>query len=128
MLVMFNTLSLYPPRVSLKNMSGHGPRWESNLWNTSPMLCQLRVYPGYTLRITSQASYTPEHMTPFYYIGSFQKTSIPPKGSHAYSYCHAVSSQNVPRLKRPRICTVKTSPGQNVPKAKNPYNSCVQIN
>ena len=60
-------------------MPGHGPRWESNLWNTSPMLCQLRVYPGYTLRITSQASYTPEHMTPFYYIGSFQKTSIPPK-------------------------------------------------
>jgi hypothetical protein len=26
-----------------------------------------------------------------------------------------VSSQNVPRLKHPRLCAVKTSPGQNVP-------------
>jgi hypothetical protein len=37
-----------------------------------------------------------------------------------------VSSQNVPRLKRPRLCAVKTSPGQNVPMPKTP-NSCVQI-
>jgi hypothetical protein len=38
-----------------------------------------------------------------------------------------VSSQNVPRLKHPWLCAVKSSPGQNVPRPKTP-NLCVQIN
>ena len=35
------TLSAYPHRVSLKNMPDHGGNRTYDLWNTSPMLCQL---------------------------------------------------------------------------------------
>ena len=35
------TLSVYPHRPSLKNMPGHGGNRTNDLWNTSPMLCQL---------------------------------------------------------------------------------------
>ena len=35
------TLSVYPHRTSLKNMPGHGENRTYDLWNTSPMLCQL---------------------------------------------------------------------------------------
>ena len=35
------TLSVYPHRASLKNMSGHGGNRTYDLWNASPMLCQL---------------------------------------------------------------------------------------
>ena len=35
------TLSVYPHRASLKNMPGHGGIRTDDLWNTSPMLCQL---------------------------------------------------------------------------------------
>ena len=40
------TLSVYPHRASLKNMPGHGGNRTYELWNTSPMLCQL----SYTVR------------------------------------------------------------------------------
>ena len=35
------TLSVYPHRASLKNMPDHGGNGTYDLWNTSPMLCQL---------------------------------------------------------------------------------------
>ena len=35
------TLSVYPYRASLKNMPGHGWNRTYDLWNTSPMLCQV---------------------------------------------------------------------------------------
>ena len=35
------TLSVYPHRAGLKNMPGHGGNRTYDLWNTSPMLCQL---------------------------------------------------------------------------------------
>ena len=35
------TLSVYPHRASLKNMPDHGENRTYDLWNTSPMLCQL---------------------------------------------------------------------------------------
>ena len=35
------TLSVYPHRASLKNMPGHGGNRTYDLWNASPMLCQL---------------------------------------------------------------------------------------
>ena len=35
------TLSVYPHRASLKNMPVHGGNRAYDLWNTSPMLCQL---------------------------------------------------------------------------------------
>ena len=44
------TLSVYPHRASLKNMPGHGGNRTYDLWNTSPMLCQL----SYAVRVTSQ--------------------------------------------------------------------------
>ena len=34
-------LSVYPHRASLKNMPDHGGNRTYDLWNTSPMLCQL---------------------------------------------------------------------------------------
>ena len=40
------TLSVYPHRAGLKNMPGHGGNRTYDLWNTSPMLCQL----SYTVR------------------------------------------------------------------------------
>ena len=99
------TLSVYPHRASLKNMPDHGGNRTYDLWNTSPMLCQLsyavwsvrvcdiseqnlvpswsvrvcdiseqNLVPsgiffklarcGYTLRVTSQASYSPEYIAP----------------------------------------------------------------
>ena len=35
------TLSVYPHRASLKNMLDHSGNRTYDLWNTSPMLCQL---------------------------------------------------------------------------------------
>ena len=35
------TLSVYPHRASLKNIPGHGGIRTYDLWNASPMLCQL---------------------------------------------------------------------------------------
>ena len=35
------TLSVYPHRAGLENMPGHGGIRTYDLWNTSPMLCQL---------------------------------------------------------------------------------------
>ena len=35
------TLSVYARWASLKNMSAHGGNLTYDLWNTSPMLCQL---------------------------------------------------------------------------------------
>ena len=35
------TLSVYPHRTSLKNIPGRGGNRTYDLWNTSPMLCQL---------------------------------------------------------------------------------------
>ena len=43
------TLSVYPHRASLKNMPGHGGNQTRDLWNTSPMLCQL----SYTARMVT---------------------------------------------------------------------------
>ena len=41
MIVCDVTLSVYPHRASLKNMPGHGGNRTYDLWNTSPMICQL---------------------------------------------------------------------------------------
>ena len=35
------TLSVYPYRASLKNIPDHGGNRTYDLWNTSPMLCEL---------------------------------------------------------------------------------------
>ena len=45
------TLSVYPHRASLKNMPGHGGNRTYDLWNTSPMLCQLS-YAVRTVRVS----------------------------------------------------------------------------
>ena len=44
------TLSVYPQRASLKNMSDHGGNRTYDLWNTSPMLCQLS-YAVWSVRV-----------------------------------------------------------------------------
>ena len=41
------TLSVYPHRASLKNMPDHGGNRTYDLWNASPMLCQLSYASGY---------------------------------------------------------------------------------
>ena len=45
------TLSVYPYRASLNNMHGHGGNRTYDLWNTSPMLCQLS-YAVRTVRVS----------------------------------------------------------------------------
>ena len=44
------TLSVYPHRASLKNMPDHGGNQTYDLWNTSPMLCQLS-YAVWSVRV-----------------------------------------------------------------------------
>ena len=44
------TLSVYPHRASLKNMPGHSGNRTYNLWNTSPMICQLFFTSYYIVR------------------------------------------------------------------------------
>ena len=41
MMLCVATLSVYPHRASLKNIPGHGRIRTYDLWNASPMLCQL---------------------------------------------------------------------------------------
>ena len=43
-------LSVYPHRASLKNMPDHGGNQTYDLWNTSPMLCQLS-YVVWSVRV-----------------------------------------------------------------------------
>ena len=54
------TLSVYPHRASLKNMPGHGGIRTYDLWNASPMLCQLS-YAVRSVRVydISELSLTP---------------------------------------------------------------------
>ena len=44
------TLSVYPHQASLKNMPDHGGNRTYDLWNTSPMLCQLS-YAVWSVRV-----------------------------------------------------------------------------
>ena len=44
------TLSVYPHRANLKNMPDHGGNRTYDLWNTSPMLCQLS-YAVWSVRV-----------------------------------------------------------------------------
>ena len=44
------TLSVYPHRASLTNMPDHGGNRTYDLWNTSPMLCQLS-YAVWSVRV-----------------------------------------------------------------------------
>jgi hypothetical protein len=61
------TLSVYPHRASLKNMPDHGGIRTYDLWNTIPPWSGIffkLARCGYTLRVTSQASYSPEYIAP----------------------------------------------------------------
>ena len=49
------TLSVYPHRASLKNMPDHGGNRTYDLWNTSPMLCQLS-YAVWSVRFCCEVS------------------------------------------------------------------------
>ena len=44
------TLSVYPHRASLENMPDHGGNRTYDLWNNSPMLCQLS-YAVWSVRV-----------------------------------------------------------------------------
>ena len=66
------TLSVYPHRAGLKNMPCHGGIRTYDLWNTSPgsnptvarhifQACPVSIY---TQSNITQASYSPEYITP----------------------------------------------------------------
>ena len=57
------TLSVYPHRASLKNMPGHGGNRTYDLWNTSPMLCQLSYIDVEGTRFCSKISHTRTDLT-----------------------------------------------------------------
>ena len=54
------TLSVYPQRASLKNMPGHGGNRTYDLWNTSPMLCQL----SYAVRSVRVCDISEQNLVP----------------------------------------------------------------
>ena len=64
------TLSVYPHRASLKNMPGHGGIRTYDLWNASPMLCQLS-YAVRSVRVCdiSELSLVPSIPMRLDYIG-----------------------------------------------------------
>ena len=73
------TLSVYPHRASLKNMPEHGGNRTYDLWNTSPMLCQL----SYSNRPDRVAQLAAEHWA------SIPKVvgSIPTVFRHIFQAC-----------------------------------------
>ena len=54
------TLSVYPHRASLKNMPDHGGNRTYDLWNTSPMLCQL----SYAVRSVRVCDISEQNLVP----------------------------------------------------------------
>ena len=54
------TLSVYPHRASLRNMPGHGGNRTYDLWNTSPMLCQL----SYVVRSVPVCDISEQNLVP----------------------------------------------------------------
>ena len=54
------SLSVYPHRASLKNMPGHGGNRTYDLWNTSPMLCQL----SYVVRSVRVSDISEQNLVP----------------------------------------------------------------
>ena len=72
------TLSVYPHRAGLKNMPGHGGNRTYDLWNTSPMLCQLS-YAVRSVRVAQLAEP----------MASIPKVvgSIPTVARHIYKAC-----------------------------------------
>ena len=55
------TLSVYPHRAGLKTIPGHGGNRTYDLW---PGIFFKLARCGYTLRVTSQASYSPAYIIP----------------------------------------------------------------
>ena len=55
-----DTLSVYPHRASLKNMPGHRGNRTYDLWNTSPMLCQL----SYVVRSVRVSDISEQYLVP----------------------------------------------------------------
>ena len=60
MMLVMSLLSVYPHQASLKNMPGHDGNRTYDLWNTSPMLCQLS-YAVWSVRVCdiSEANLVP---------------------------------------------------------------------
>ena len=56
------TMSVYPHRASLKNMPGHGGNRTYDLWNASPMLCQLS-YAVRSVRVSDISELSLVHST-----------------------------------------------------------------
>ena len=54
------TLSVYPHRASLKNKLGHGGNRTYDIWNTSPMLCQL----SYVVRSVRVCDISEQNLVP----------------------------------------------------------------
>ena len=76
------TLSVYPHRASLKNMPGHGGIRTYDLWNASPMLCQLS-YAVRSVRVCdiSELSLVPSIPMRLDYIG-IERTRLSSEISH----------------------------------------------
>ena len=54
------TLSVYPHRASLKNMPDHSGNRTYDLWNASPMLCQL----SYAVRSVQVCDFSKLNLVP----------------------------------------------------------------
>ena len=78
------TLSVYPHRASLKNVPGHGGNRTYDLWNTSPMPCQLS-YAVRSVRVCdiSELSQLAEHWAGVPKVVG----SIPTVARHIFQAC-----------------------------------------
>ncbi|CAB4018646.1 chromodomain-helicase-DNA-binding 8-like, partial [Paramuricea clavata] len=101
------TLSVYPHRASLKNMPDHGGNRTYDLWNTSPMLCQLS-YAVWSVRlcdITEQNLVRPDHVAQLAehwasipkVVGSIptvkKMVTISARNTNVYKICKAIFSK-----------------------------------
>ena len=98
------TLSVYPHRASLKNMPGHGGNRTYDLWNTSPMLCQLS-YAVRSVRVCdiSELSLVPsipmqscQHDWFFFCVGVMYSGEYDVCGVTLSVYPHRASLKNMP--------------------------------
>ena len=69
------TLSVYPHRANLKNMPDNGGNRTYDLWNTSPMLCQLS-YAVWSVRVCDISE---QNLVPSVSMLSNNKITLIPK-------------------------------------------------
>ena len=70
------TLSVCPHRAGLKNMPGHGGNRTYDLWNTSPMLCQLSYAVAQLAEVVGSIPTVARHIFQAYPVWTYTESNI----------------------------------------------------